>query len=352
MAKNTLSTGIDYKSNSLQLIKYIAAFSVLWTHTISHCEIDVPDWLNSTISFFYGVPLFFAISGFTLWLSFEKNADFKLYFKKRFFRIYPELWIGVIVSAIILIILYPQVRSLSGITSLGVFSLTQGTFMQFWTPGALRGYGVGTPNGSLWTICTLIQFYILAIFFFKFIRNKKIYWWFIFFALSVGAQFISPYLYGFLPETVCKLYGQLILGYFWFFLTGMFIAKYKDKIIPFLKRFWYLFIAANLMIRFIGVDLDLSYPLLKSILLIAGVIGFAYATPFIKINYDCAYGIYIYHMIVVNVFVHLGIVGHRWLILTVIALTVIASIGSTYAGKLIRKKFETKPLVPSPEAKQ
>ena len=42
-----------------------------------------------------------------------------------------------------------------------LFIFCQSSIFQFWTPNFLRGYGCGTPNGSLWTIGILIQFYII-----------------------------------------------------------------------------------------------------------------------------------------------------------------------------------------------
>lgn len=336
---------IDYKKNSLQLVKYIAAFSVMWVHLINHYSINVPEWINTGISYFFGVPLFFSISGFTIWLSLEKNSDYKNYFSKRFFRIYPELWIGVLISIVSIVSLYSPVRNIQSVIILGLFAMTQGTFMQFWTPDALRGFGVGTPNGSLWTICVMIQFYIVTIMLYKFLRNKRIYWWFVLLLISVVSALIMPLLSGVLPEVVCKLYGQLLPVHFWMFWVGMFIAKYKTQLIPFLKRFWYLFLIANIILRILGLDLELTYPLFKSILLIAGMIGFAYAVPSIKISYDCTYGIYIYHMIIVNIFVHVGLQGQYWLIPVTIVATLIASITSTAAGNFIRKRFE-KPSAP------
>ena len=44
---------------------------------------------------------------------------------------------------------------------------------QFWTPEALRGFGCGTPNGSLWTISVIVQFYIVAWFLKKLTRKKS-----------------------------------------------------------------------------------------------------------------------------------------------------------------------------------
>ncbi len=328
----------DYRKNSLLLIKYLAAFSVMWRHLIRHLHPAIPQWVTLTVLFVYGVPLFFAISGFTIWLSLERDSDYKSYFSKRFLRIYPELWLAVLVSVASMVVLYPPVRSIDGVKTLGVFALTQGSFLQFWTPELLRGFGVGTPNGALWTVCTLIQFYVVAILFFRFIRNRRIWWWGVFLALSVAVNLLDPLLKARLPETAYKLAGQLLPQYFWLFLTGMFLARYREKTVPFLKKTWYLFLLADLVFYLTKWDIVLNYELFRCVLLIAGAIGFAYAVPMQWLRYDCTYGIYIYHMVVANVFVHLGHTKQLWVLPVAILLTVLPAMGSTAVGKRVAKR--------------
>jgi Predicted acyltransferases len=106
-----------------------------------------------------GVPLFFFISSYLINFSVRRSKDTKDYFKKRFWRIYPELWTGITVEIFTILIFYKAKINWLG---LGIFAVTQGTVLQFWTPGFLRGYGCGTPNGSLWTICVTVQFYIIV----------------------------------------------------------------------------------------------------------------------------------------------------------------------------------------------
>ena len=50
----------------------------------------------------------------------------------------------------LIIILASGVRA--GIKDIGIYLSTQMTAFQFYTGDWLRSYGVGTPNGALWTI--------------------------------------------------------------------------------------------------------------------------------------------------------------------------------------------------------
>lgn len=139
-------------------------------HLIEHLELPISNIARNACYFFRGVLIFFAISGMLIWFSINnRSKSYRNYLGKRFLRIYPELWGAVIVDAIIILLLYKQAVP----KDLLLFSLGQGTILQFWTPNSLRGYGVGTPNGALWTIGIMIQFYIVAWPISKILKGKK-----------------------------------------------------------------------------------------------------------------------------------------------------------------------------------
>lgn len=85
-------------SNCISLIKLIAAFQVMYGHIVEHLELSVPEPIANTIWYFNGVPIFFVISGFLIWSSMERSPSYKSYIMKRFWRIYPELWVAVFVE--------------------------------------------------------------------------------------------------------------------------------------------------------------------------------------------------------------------------------------------------------------
>ena len=146
-------------TDCLSLIRLIAAFQVFYGHSIRHLDIPMPSVLSDCVRFVMGVPLFFFISGYLNWFSSERSVDALEYYRKRFWRIYPELWAAVILEILTIIYLF---KGTINWPLLGVFGITQGTVFQFWTPDFLRGYGCGCPNGALWTICVIIQYYIIS----------------------------------------------------------------------------------------------------------------------------------------------------------------------------------------------
>ena len=159
------------RNNCINLIRIIAAFQVMFGHLIEHLELPGNESILHATYFFRGVPIFFVISGFLMWFSIARSRTYGQYLKKRFWRIYPELWIAVLVEICVLVLLYRGWN----IKELFLFAFAQGTIFQFWTPDSLRGYGVGTPNGALWTIGVMIQFYIVAWLFYNLMKNRKLF---------------------------------------------------------------------------------------------------------------------------------------------------------------------------------
>ena len=193
---------VDYRRNSLDTIRLMAALMVMFFHAWEHLHVSVPPALNLFFGFFMGVPLFFSLSGFLIWNSIGRSS-LSGYLWKRVKRIYPELWAGVLLNAAALIFFVD--RPIPWL-ELGLFCLTQGSFLQFWTPDALRNYGCGTPNGALWTICVTVQFYIAAFFFHRWLKGKKLGWWLGALLCTIGIAVFSGRLDQVLQPILFKLY--------------------------------------------------------------------------------------------------------------------------------------------------
>ena len=316
------------RADSLNTIRLLAAFEVLYGHTLKHLDISrIPEWLDAIIHFFAGVPIFFTLSGFLIWMSIGRSNSFSQYCKKRFWRIFPELWVAVAVEIIVLLLLYNHTIEWS---KLGLFAVAQSTIFQFWTPDFLREYGCGTPNGSLWTICVLIQFYIVAFFVYRWLRGKTWAVWTLVFALSVGVSAITPIICRNLPEIVAKLYGQTFLSYFWLFILGAFVSEFKEKFLPFIIKYWWVAFCITLLIKYLDFNYTLgNYNLFGTMELFVCLLGFAYAVPQINIKTDISYAVYIYHMTVVNAMITLGYMHKPIYLLLVTIITFAVSYLST-----------------------
>lgn len=234
----------------------------------------------------------------------------KRYLIKRTKRIFPELWLCVIINFVVIFFFYG--KKIGVIDSIKYF-LTQLTLFQFYTPGSFKGYGVGTPNGALWTIAVDLQFYIIAILISKTMRNKSIKEWlkliFIFIMIDVISEKFSMYF----PEMVWKVWICSLFPFFWIFLLGMLLYYHKDVVIRNLVNYKWLFIALYFIWKLI-VPADVRYffsgaryNLIETILLIGAVVSIGFSFSF-RFKNDYSYGFYLYHMVVINFIRHLFVV--------------------------------------------
>ena len=246
------------------------------------------------------------------------------------------MWLGIFVEIIAIIIYY----GIPNIKQFILFIVSQSTILQFWTPDSLRGYGCGTPNGSLWTICVLIQFYLVVWFIRKILHNKSFVVWEIAFLMSILLGMIPKLLSGYLPNMILKLYNQTILNYLYLFLAGAFLAEYREKFIPLITKYWYVLTAVAIVLYTTGIDIPYTnYDIVKGIFCVYGLIGFSYAFPKLNIKIDISYGLYIYHMTVVNVMIMLGMTGKvSYMILAITVSTLLALLSTKTIGAWASKK--------------
>lgn len=327
------------QDNSINLFKLIAALQVMYGHIIVHLEINSNIYFDKLFAVFEGVPIFFTLSGFLIWFSIErtsKKEGYPKYIKKRFWRIYPEMWVAIALEIIVMCILYSEWN----VRDTAVFTLTQSTIFQFWTPNSLRGYGCGTPNGSLWTMCVSIQFYIIAWFIYKLMKNKKWFEWMLIVIVSIIVSELGEGAIGLLHnEILLKLYRQTIIRYLWMFLLGMSLACFFDKVIPFCKKWWFVFICIGIIVTVTGFDFSVGYGVLKTLFVLLAIVGFSYKFPRLRLKYDISFGVFIYHMTVVNAMITFGHEGRYIHLLIAVTISCILGYVSTITiGKYSAKK--------------
>ena len=291
--------------NCINLIRLLAAVQVFLGHAVWHLEVEMPDHFLKIISVLQGVPVFFVISGFLIWNSLTKDPSWKSFVKKRILRLYPEMWGGIILSTLMILILYnKQIKW----KSLIMWIITQSTVFQFWTPEWLRGYGCGTPNGSLWTIGVMVQAYVVIRILFKFLHGQKRFRWSVVLIFGCIFNIVTPYVGNILPELAYKLIKQTFIPYIWMFIVGALLCEFFWKIKSVLIQYWWLFLSVSVIATLVNQDFGI-YGTIKVLFLAPALIGFAYRFNKLNIKYDISYGIYIYHMIVINVMIVFGLTG-------------------------------------------
>lgn len=172
-------------------------------------------------------------------------------------------------------------------------------------------------------------------------KNRRLSTWVIGFivslVISIAGIFVAHNLIR--SEIMEKLYDQTFIKYFWLFYIGMFIAEFKDRILPVLIKYWYIFLIIAFVFFWTGYDIFAGYYLFWSLFLTIGLIGFAYRFPMLSVNPDISYGLFLYHMIVVNIFVNFRWTGSwKYVIPVVLLAGVFAYISTITIGRISVKK--------------
>lgn len=334
---------MDKKNNCFSLLRCIIALRIIYGHALVS-KMSVP-WDVKLLNWIDAVPLFFFISGYSIMLSLSnKDISLKEYGIRRFLRIYPELWLSLIIEILLFIIQFPYLLKEKQFY-LWIFG--QGTLFQFWTPECLRFYGNGTPNGSLWTIVVFIQFYMLIYFFYNKIKKVNLKKDIIILLLFIGINSTISFLDGSINDIAYKLILETIFPYLYMFYFGIIFYKYSDKLIPYCKKYFWLFLILfvlaskfNYLLNFIPHTSNTA-TVIHVLVCSTFFFAFAYKFPKLKLKNDYSYGIYVYHMIVMNFFVHNKIINNDKLSLLIIYLITIAlAIISNKITKRIVKKLK------------
>ena len=107
------------------------------------------------------------------------------------------------------------------------------------------------------------------------------------------------------------------------------------RLIPILKKGWIISLILAIVVNYYKIDVG-NYPLLKSAFLLCFSIGFAYSFPTLKLKHDFSYGLYLYHMIVINVMVFFGTPNSILYIILAYIISLLLSVASYFTSDAIR----------------
>ena len=227
-----------------------------------------------------------------------------------------------------------------------VWTISQVTVFQFYTPSSIEIYGVGNPNGALWTISMELQVYVVIMLVYPWLKKqKKSVWWGIG-LISLLFNILYPFSEAFIPTIVYKLINVTFLPYAYIYWIGIYAYTFKDKLIPKLKKhFWYLLGGYMIWCVLNDTVLHLSFGhycnIVSGVFICMLTLSAGYYFGNHKFKKDYSYSIYLYHMIVINVLVMFGIKGNMWAIFityaTTLAFSFISTNYVTKGNKLIRK---------------
>lgn len=318
------SADVDlFKQNNFDLVRLVAASQVMLLHSMVHLKVpaDIPRTLVAQLP---GVPAFFFISGLLISASWERNPDLRTFTVNRALRIFPALYGVLLFSLLTLLIFYDRGVLAENLGKLLLWSICQVTLLQDWNPQFLRGYGVGGVNGSLWTIPVELSFYAFIPFIYlacRHFRSSTVVLASIT-AVSFGIQIATYAFQHQMPELLFKLITKTPLPWVGMFCVGIMAQRALPKLYPLVAGRFPLFLALYVILAALAWRFPVNGVLrahinnmgvINFIALCALVLSMAYtkrdlAERWLRRN-DISYGVYIFHMPVINVFVHAGLTG-------------------------------------------
>lgn len=92
----------NLQKNSFDLLRLFAAALVLYSHQYALLGLAEPELFGWTTLGGVGVSIFFFLSGLLVWSSWARDPDLKRFFVRRSLRIFPALWLVVLLSVLVL----------------------------------------------------------------------------------------------------------------------------------------------------------------------------------------------------------------------------------------------------------
>jgi peptidoglycan/LPS O-acetylase OafA/YrhL len=325
------------RTNNFDLIRLLAALQVVVHHSIGYLQLyDTSKAIASlfgVLLMFSGVPIFFFVSGFLISKSYESSAAVSDYARNRLLRIYPALIVCTIVSIASVYALGYLPRPSASPGTMLAWIAGQLTFVQFFNPDFMRGYGVGVLNGSLWTITVELQFYLLVPLLYlvcgtrRQLSTVKL-------SLLTAMFLVANVLYWRAdpenhPTFAMKLFGVTFIPWFYMFLLGVFAQRHFIRLHGWLSGrlivLFVVYVIAGLTARSLGVPVSNDIHPALYLLLAALIFAAAFTAPSVAERTlhrnDISYGVYIYHQPCLNALIQLGFMGRvagMWITLAVV----------------------------------
>ena len=303
---------LDLQANSFDILRIIAALSIISTHLLAHIP-PSGETLKSSLSYFngyfYGVVTFFAISGFLIPRSIERSTSFSSFIRKRILRLYPGLWCAFFVSfAVIMLLYHPQLN----LKRILVWFSTQLTFFQVYTPGWLRDYGNGTPNGALWTIVVELQLYVVSWLLNNKLKKFSDSQWGIAIAAATVLNLVCGAVQNAVPHIVYRMIFVSFIPYLYIYLIGMFLYYRRDNVLLWLSERWVgvlvFYTAWMTIFHFFLPQMPGFYaPVHIGLTLPVMIMAAAYGLGKHRLKHEISYGMYLYHFIVINALIQTGV---------------------------------------------
>lgn len=292
-----------FGDNSFDLIRLLAAIIVMLSHSFRHFGIDKPVWSLCFTDGSVGVITFFTLSGYFIFASWETRGDmgFIRWIYNRLLRIYP-LYIFIFFVIILLDSLLIGVKFDGTWDFVGIF--LRWLCIRIYEP--IQGGGIN--NGVVWTLKNQILFYLLVPLMYGTLKRMKKSSWII---LIIGCWLFN--FFDAQARMFLLLNGSTFINLAYEFLIGAFIYVYREEILPIISNksflaiygliwiIWFCIYEYGGVIPYFGI----MHNPINGLTLPWLIMGLGYAFGKIRLKIDLSYGIFLWHMIVIEVLLFL-----------------------------------------------
>lgn len=326
------------RRNNFDLLRLLFAGIVCLVHAYQLSGFQQLKWTVEILSSGVAIKAFFVISGFLVFMSFERSISFASYAGKRIRRIYPAYFTVVMLCAVGFAAVssknpddyfsFAWMRYVAA--NLGFLNFLQPTL-----PGVFDFNKLTAVNGALWTLKIEVMFYLAVppiVFLFR--RFSRFPVLLLVYCASVA---YAGVLAAVAERTGSGIYlelGRQLPGQLSYFMSGAFFYYF----LSFFERWvcYFLFLAVPVLVANMISPLPLLEPFaLATVVVFLGL--FAYVGNFGKYG-DFSYGVYILHFPVIQLILHLGwFRGNPWYFLAMVVFITIS--GAMVMWHLVEKQF-------------
>ena len=311
-------------SNNFDILRLILAVLVFFAHWNTLTSQDISNQLFHLSG--YAVHMFFIVSGFLIFWSFDADQNKKHFYIKRFFRIFP-LYAFLIILQTLFFIGFSDGSTFEVIK----YFIANIFFLNFLAPSVgstLSSLEVNAINGSLWTLKNEVVFYLIVPLLFMFYKKWGGYILLILYSLSVVYMFAVDYLG--IEKLLVQFPAQVRL-----FMVGILLYILFDK---FNKNNIYLLAIVSLILLIFLKDNTYFNYILYPFCIGFMMIFLVYFVKNIKVNFDFSYSLYILHFPVIQLALYFEINPTNPIISFVVLFAVIL-VFSYFSEKYIEKRF-------------
>lgn len=194
-----------------------------------------------------------------------------------------------------------------------------------------------------------MQVYIVIMICYPWLKKQRKAVWYVIGLIAVFCNVCFPFTKQFMPDMVYKLINVTFVPYAYIYLIGMYVYTFRDEIIPKLKKGFYCLLGGYIAWCFINRSfLHFSFGhycnIVTGVFVCVLTLSAGYYLGNHKFKKDYSYSIYLYHMVVINLLVVIGMKENLLaLVITYVVTLLLSFVSTNYVakGNLIIKNILT-----------